>query len=63
MACIAAVIKNFVTEDLESGSLSEIPLPKKRFIPSREISFAYKKNQLQNPALVKFLDLVQELQF
>lgn len=60
---IAAVIKNFVTEDLESGSLSEIPLPKKRFIPSREIAFAYKKNQLQNPALVKFLDLVQELQF
>lgn len=59
---VAAVIRNFVEEDLAKHVLVELPLPGGRTIPSREIGFAYKKNHLQNPALVKFLALKKELQ-
>lgn len=58
----AAVIKNFIKEDLANKTIVEIPLPKGKAIPPREIGFAYKKNHLQNPALVQFLALKKELQ-
>ena len=50
---VACVIKNFVREDLENGSLTQIALD----IPihKRHVGFAYKKTHLQNQALEKFL--------
>lgn len=51
---VACVIKNFVTDDLSSGALTQIALD----IPihKRRVGFAYKKTHLQNPALNKFLE-------
>lgn len=50
---VACVIKNFVTDDLKNGALTQISLD----IPihKRRVGFAYKKTHLQNPALEKFL--------
>lgn len=57
---VAAVIRDFVAEDLSSGKLIEIPLPGQEAIPPREIGFAYKESHLQNPSLVSFLDLIHQ---
>ena len=51
---IACVIEEFVREELEQGSLVTFPI--KHNIPSRKVGFAYSKNALQNPAVVKFLE-------
>lgn len=51
---VACVIKNFVLEDLENGSLIEIPLG----IPihKREVGFAYKNNLHSSKSLSDFID-------
>lgn len=51
---VACVIKNFVLEDLENGSLVEIPLG----IPihKREVGFAYKNNLHSSKSLSDFID-------
>ena len=49
----ACVIREFVREELASGTLIEIPLA--RPIPRREVGFAYNKSQKQSKALESFL--------
>lgn len=50
----ACVIKNFVSEELEEGSLVEIPL--KTPITKREVGFAYKEHTKPSKALQTFID-------
>lgn len=54
---VACVIKNFVKEDLESGTLIEIPLG----IPihKREVGFAYKTNIHPSKSLSDFIEFYQ----
>ncbi len=55
---VACVIKDFVKDDLENGTLVALPLDEP--IRRRQIGFAYKKMQLQNPALERLLQLCLE---
>ncbi len=50
---ISCVIKNFVQNDLDNGSLIEVPAPIS--IPSRPVGFAYKKGATINKALDEFI--------
>lgn len=50
----ACVIKNFVLDELNDGSLVEIPL--KVPIPRREVGFAYKEHVSPSKALQTFID-------
>lgn len=49
----ACVIKNFVSKDLETGNLVEIPLDLP--IPTREVGFAYKETVKPSKALENFI--------
>lgn len=51
---VSGVIKEFVEDDLQNGTLIEIPL--KEAIPSRKIGFAYLKQDYQSQALKKFIE-------
>ena len=51
---VACVIKNFVREDLENGTLVEIPLGFP--IHKREVGFAYKKSVKPSKSLELFVD-------
>ena len=51
---VACVIKNFVREDLENGTLMEIPLGFP--IHKREVGFAYKKSVKPSKSLELFVD-------
>lgn len=51
---VACVIKEFVTEELEDGSLIEIPLGFP--IHKREVGFAYKKSMKPSKSLELFVD-------
>lgn len=55
---VACVIKNFISEELNSGELLQIPLD----IPihKREVGFVYKKNHRTNTALQDFLQFCQK---
>ena len=52
---VACVIRNFVENELEDGSL--VPFPMTDSIPKRKIGFAYRKQSGLSPAMKKFLDL------
>lgn len=51
--CVACVIKNFVREDLENGTLMEIPLGFP--IHKREVGFAYKTTTKPSKSLAEFI--------
>ena len=53
---IACVIKEFISEELNSGELLEFVMEES--IPARRIGFAYAKNSQQNPAVRKFFESV-----
>jgi Transcriptional regulator len=58
---IACVIKAFVQEELENGSLVQVPL--KTPIQKREVGFSYYKSpsqQLEKRATLKFLEYIQK---
>ena len=51
---IGCVIKDFVTEDLSDGSLTELPsLP---LFTERVVGFAYQKNAMQSDSVIRFID-------
>ncbi len=54
---IAGVIKNFVSSELEDGSLVEVPLPKKA--KEREVGFAYKSNSFLSTSMRKFINFIE----
>ncbi len=54
---IACVIKAFVKEELNSGSLIQIPL--KIPVNKREVGFAYHKNAFLSESLIKFTHFIQ----
>ena len=51
---ISCVVKEFIKEELENKTLTELPLPSKP--DKRTIGFAYNKTSLQAEAVHKFLD-------
>ena len=51
---VACVIRNFVKEELEEGSLIEVPLGFP--IHEREVGFAYKSNTKSSKSLEAFID-------
>lgn len=51
---VACVIKNFVEEDIENGTLIEIPIGIP--IPKREVGFAYKESYKPSSSLQAFID-------
>ncbi len=51
---IACVIQEFVTDDLNSGTLTQYPLPND--IPSRKIGFVYPKNTNLSTSMMKFIN-------
>ncbi|MCH5266261.1 MAG: LysR family transcriptional regulator [Lachnospiraceae bacterium] len=53
---IACVIRDIVREEIENGTLIEIPLTHK--IPKRTVGFAYSKAAKQNPAVEKFREFI-----
>ena len=53
---IACVIKEFISEELNSGELLEFVMEES--IPARRIGFAYAKSSRQNPAVRKFFESV-----
>lgn len=57
---VACVIKNFVTDDLSSGTLVEIPLG----IPihTREVGFAYRTNAKPSKSLAEFINFYKNFQ-
>lgn len=57
---VACVIKSFVAEDLENGSLLEIPLG----IPihKREVGFAYRTNMKPSKSLAEFIEFYKNFQ-
>lgn len=57
---VACVIKSFVSEDLASGALVEIPLG----IPihKREVGFAYRTSMKQSKSLTEFIELYKHFQ-
>ncbi len=50
---VACVIRDFVKKELESGELTELPLPAP--VPTREVGFLYGATEQKNPALLDFL--------
>ena len=54
---VACVIKEFVLEELKSGSLLEFVMEES--IPERRIGFVFSKNSQQNPAVRKFSEKVR----
>lgn len=56
---IACVIRDIAKEEIENGTLIEIPLEHE--IPKRTVGFAYSKASEQNPAVSKFRSLVEIL--
>lgn len=50
---ISCVIKEFVQEELEQGTLLEVPLPKK--IEKRNVGFAYNRSTAASDAVTKFI--------
>ena len=57
---VACVIREFVEQDIENGSLVEVPLPV--HIPSRNIGFAYSTHVQQSSAVREFLNFYKEKQ-
>ena len=57
---VACVIKSFVSEDLASGALVEIPLG----IPihKREVGFAYRTSTKQSRSLTEFIEFYKHFQ-
>lgn len=56
---ISAVIKEFVKDELNSGTLKEVKLLSKS--QGRQIGFAYSENKFrENPAIAKFLSFVEK---
>ena len=51
---ISCVVKEFIKEELENKTLTELPLPSKP--DKRTVGFAYNKTSLQAEAVHKFLD-------
>lgn len=51
---IACVIREFIKEDLDTGTLIEIPLNTP--IAKREVGFAYDRHKAQNEAMRKFIE-------
>lgn len=58
---IACVIREFVREELENGSLIEIPLPSP--IKKREVGFAYKKEKATQESLQNFIQYINQYNF
>jgi DNA-binding transcriptional LysR family regulator len=54
---ISCVIKNFVTDELENGTLVEVPLPFP--LPKREVGFAYKEQVTPTKTLLSFIDFYE----
>ena len=54
---VACVIRNFVEKDLETGVLTEVPLPVP--IPPREIGFARNRNAVWSDAAKTFVDFYE----
>ena len=50
---VACVIRDFVKKELESGELTELPLPAP--VPTREVGFLYGATEQKNQALLDFL--------
>ena len=50
---IACVIKEFVQDELENGTLIELPLL--NAIPKREVGFSYSTSGFQTKAMEKFI--------
>lgn len=57
---VACVIRNFVKEELEEGSLIEVPLGFP--IHEREVGFAYKSNTKPSKSLEAFIDFYRNFQ-
>lgn len=57
---VACVIRNFVKEELEEGSLIEVPLGFP--IHEREVGFAYKSNTKSSKSLEAFIDFYRNYQ-
>lgn len=57
---VACVIRNFVKEELEEGSLIEVPLGFP--IHEREVGFAYKSNTKPSKSLEAFIDFYRNYQ-
>lgn len=55
---IACVIKDFVTEDLQKGTLQEIKFHYK--IPKRQIGIVYAKNQIRSQPMDQFIHYYQK---
>ncbi len=51
---IACVIRNFVQDELDQQTLTEVPIPLQ--IPPRNVGIAYKEQHLKNKALSAFID-------
>ena len=54
---VAGVVKNFVTSELEDGSLIQVHTPKKA--KKREVGFAYKSNSFLSSATINFINYVK----
>ncbi len=52
---VSSVVREFATEALSDGSLTELPLPVP--VPPRTAGFCYNSQRRGNPSLMKFLDL------
>lgn len=57
---VACVIKAFVQEELEKGSLIRIPL--KTPVNKREVGFSYAKNAFLSDSMLKFMDYMKQPQ-
>ncbi|MGN1206558.1 MAG: LysR family transcriptional regulator [Eubacterium sp.] len=55
---VSCLIRNFVENDIENGTLIEIPLRKN--ISMRTVGFAYSKDSVYNPAVTKFKQMISE---
>ena len=55
---VACVIKEFIEEELQAGTLTEIPLQTP--IPTREVGFAYLKNAPETESMKKFVEFYKQ---